>query len=106
MSRALVLGGGGVAGIAWETGVLVGLADEGLDVRNADLVLGTSAGSTVAAQVTSGETFEALFARQLTSAEESGELEAQLDIEGITAMFIRALKRSKTPLELRAAIGE
>ncbi|MCU1401649.1 MAG: hypothetical protein JWN62_4758, partial [Acidimicrobiales bacterium] len=34
MSRALVLGGGGVAGIAWETGVLVGLADEGVDLRN------------------------------------------------------------------------
>ncbi|MCU1390029.1 MAG: patatin [Ilumatobacteraceae bacterium] len=106
MSRALVLGGGGVAGIAWETGVLVGLADEGLDLRSADLVVGTSAGSTVAAQLTSGENFDALFARQLTSAEESGELEAQLDIEGITALFIGALKRSKTPLELRAAIGQ
>lgn len=106
MSRALVLGGGGVAGIAWETGILVGLADEGLDLRHADLVVGTSAGSTVAAQLTSGETFDELFARQLTSAEESGELEAQLDIEGITALFIGALKRSKTPLELRAAIGE
>jgi NTE family protein len=50
--RALVLGGGGGAGNAWEIGVIAGLFDAGLDVTNADLIVGTSAGSTVAAQVT------------------------------------------------------
>jgi NTE family protein len=43
--RALVLGGGGVAGIAWMTGLLIGLADVGQDVTGADLIIGTSAGS-------------------------------------------------------------
>jgi len=42
--RALVLGGGGLSGIAWETGVLAGLAAGGADVTTADYVLGTSAG--------------------------------------------------------------
>jgi NTE family protein len=51
--RALVLGGGGSAGNAWEIGVIAGLFDAGLDVTEADLIVGTSAGSTVAAQITS-----------------------------------------------------
>jgi NTE family protein len=52
--RALVLHGGGSAGNAWEIGVIAGLFDAGLDVTNADLTIGTSAGSTAAAQITSG----------------------------------------------------
>ncbi len=51
--RALVLGGGGSTGNAWLIGVIAGLFDAGLDVTGADLVIGTSAGSTAAAQVTS-----------------------------------------------------
>jgi NTE family protein len=49
--RALVLGGGGSTGNAWLIGVLAGLSDAGLDVTGADLVIGTSAGSTAAAQL-------------------------------------------------------
>ena len=51
--RALVLGGGGASGNAWAIGVIAGLFDAGLDVTQADLIIGTSAGSTVAAQITS-----------------------------------------------------
>src|SRR5665213_466750 len=52
---ALVLGGGGAAGNAWEIGVIAGLAEAGLDMTEvADLVIGTSAGATSAAQVRSG----------------------------------------------------
>ena len=53
-SRALVLAGGGAAGNAWELGLIAGLSDAGVDVSEADLIIGTSAGSTVAAQITSG----------------------------------------------------
>ena len=54
-SVALVLGGGGAAGNAWEIGVIAGLAEAGLDMtQTADLVVGTSAGATAAAQVRSG----------------------------------------------------
>jgi NTE family protein len=49
---ALVLGGGGSAGNAWLIGVIAGLYDAGLDVTKADLIIGTSAGSTAAAQIT------------------------------------------------------
>src|SRR5580700_2469659 len=52
---ALVLGGGGAAGQAWQIGVIAGLAEAGLDLTEAaDLVVGTSSGSTTAAQVRSG----------------------------------------------------
>jgi NTE family protein len=52
---ALVLGGGGAAGNAWQIGVIAGLAEAGLDMTEAaDLVIGTSAGATAAAQVRSG----------------------------------------------------
>jgi NTE family protein len=62
---ALVLGGGGITGIAWEIGVLAGLADAGVDLTGADLVVGTSAGSVVGAQITCGGELGTLFERQL-----------------------------------------
>ena len=58
---ALVLGGGGITGIAWELGILKGLADAGVDLSGADRVIGTSAGSVVGAQVTSGAPLDDLY---------------------------------------------
>ena len=66
--RALVLGGGGASGNAWVIGVIAGLFDAGLDVTNADLVIGTSAGSTAAAQISSITTPSELFAGILADA--------------------------------------
>jgi NTE family protein len=62
---ALVLGGGGITGIAWEIGVVAGLAEAGIDLTSADLVVGTSAGSVVGAQLRSGVDVAALYERQL-----------------------------------------
>lgn len=56
MSRALVLGGGGPLGVGWHAGLLAGLADAGVMLRQADVVVGTSAGSVVGAQLTSDRT--------------------------------------------------
>jgi NTE family protein len=66
--RALVLGGGGSAGNAWEIGVIAGLCDAGLDVTEADLIIGTSAGSTAAAQITSAARPPELLANILAAA--------------------------------------
>ena len=63
--RALVLGSGGITGIAWELGMLAGLAEHGVDLRDADLVVGTSAGSVTGALITSGDDLEELYASQL-----------------------------------------
>jgi NTE family protein len=62
-TRAIVLGGGGVTGIAWETGVLNGLADAGVDLR-ADAVIGTSAGAFVGAVLAGGGDLAAAFDAQ------------------------------------------
>ena len=67
--RALVLGGGGITGIAWELGILKGLADLGIDLTAADRVIGTSAGSVVGAQITTGLTVDELYAEQLRPAD-------------------------------------
>lgn len=50
---ALVLAGGGSTGNAWMIGVTAGLCDGGLLVADADLLIGTSAGATTAAQLAS-----------------------------------------------------
>jgi NTE family protein len=62
---ALILGGGGVTGIAWEIGVPSGLLSAGVDLRSADVVIGTSAGAFVGAAYASGYEIEQLFAEQL-----------------------------------------
>ena len=53
--RALVLGGGGIFFIAWQVGYLNGLRQRGVDLTNAELVVGTSAGALVASIVTAGK---------------------------------------------------
>lgn len=74
--RALVLGAGGVTGVAWEVGILAGLAEAGVDLSAADLFVGSSAGSVVSAMVTSGVDLEELYAGQL--APPVGEVTARL----------------------------
>jgi NTE family protein len=63
--RALVLGGGGVTGVAWEIGMLTGLAAAGADLAGADVLIGTSAGSVVGALVAGGLEPQTLYAGQL-----------------------------------------
>ncbi|WP_222847623.1 patatin-like phospholipase family protein [Nocardioides dongxiaopingii] len=73
-TRGLVLGGGGgITGIAWETGLLWGLAEAGVDLTDAERVVGTSAGSIVGAQVTSSTPLEELYRRQLLAPAELGD---------------------------------
>ncbi len=60
--RAVVLGGGGSTGNAWLIGVVAGLFEAGLDVTTADLTIGTSAGSTAAAQLAGATPAELLAA--------------------------------------------
>jgi NTE family protein len=84
-TRALVLGGGGVTGIAWEIGVLAGLVASGVDLTNANAVFGTSAGSFVGAAVARGYDLEALAADQ--SQPDTGEISVSASQETIAAWF-------------------
>src|ERR1700735_1198031 len=89
--QALVLGGGGVAGIAWMTGVLAGLADAGQDVTGADLLVGTSAGAAGAAAGRGGAAVDALFERQVDPALQAREISVELDMEKFGAEFAALL---------------
>jgi NTE family protein len=104
--RALVLGGGGVAGIAWMTGLLAGLADAGQDATQADLVIGTSAGANVAAQLGSGLPLADLFARQVDPALQSRELLAVIDWEKFAADFQPYLAGASTAADQLRGYGE
>jgi NTE family protein len=96
--RALVLAGGGIAGIAWETGILRGIADTSPQTATAllesDVLLGTSAGSTVAAQVSSGRSLDELYERQTGAA--SAELDPGVSVEAITELFMSAVLQPGT----------
>lgn len=100
--RALVLGGGGLTGVAWETGVLAGLAERGVDLTNADLVVGTSAGSVVGAQLTSGVSLADLYAVQLTAPD--GEIADRMGL-ALTLRYGWTLARSADPVRARVRFG-
>ncbi|MFD2468306.1 patatin-like phospholipase family protein [Amycolatopsis silviterrae] len=106
MSRALVLGGGGVAGIAWTTGVLAGLAEAGQDVTGADVLIGTSAGAAVAAQLGSGLALPRLYARQTEPALRATEIAAEFDAEKFGEDFAAVLREGGTAAEIRRAMGK
>jgi NTE family protein len=87
-----------VAGIAWETGILRGVADEAAGTAKAlldsDVLVGTSAGSTVAAQLGSGLSLDALFDRQ--TAASTAELNPGVGVDEITELFVTAMLTPNT----------
>jgi NTE family protein len=99
---ALVLGAGGVTGVGWEVGLLYGLLEAGVDLTVAELVIGTSAGSVVAAQVCSGTPLAELYERQLKPA--SSELSAKLGA-GTLLRSAWAMLRSRDAVAFRKRMG-
>ena len=93
MTRGLVLAGGGLAGIAWETGLLLGIADEFPDaadtVLRSDVLVDTSAGSAVSAQISSGVGLQELFDRQIAGTVR--EIDPGVGIDEITELFVTAM---------------
>jgi len=75
-ARALVLGSGGATGIAWQAGVIAGMADAGLSLAS-ELVVGTSAGAVVAARLTTGWTPEQLFRASMDASPPDGRFGAR-----------------------------
>jgi NTE family protein len=64
----VVLGGGGIWGAAWMTGIIMGLAERGIDLTQASAFIGTSAGSIVGCQAAHGYSPIELFKRQVEPA--------------------------------------
>jgi NTE family protein len=105
---ALVLAGGGVAGIAWETGVLLGLTEAAPQIADrlaavTTRYIGTSAGSTVAAQLASGTPLTTLFESQVAGT--VPEISVTLDLQSFGAMMAGAVVGAASPEEARQRIG-
>ena len=104
-TRALVLGGGGVVGIAWEAGVLKGLREGGIDPGAADLVVGTSAGSVVGAQLRGGRPLDELYAEQFVPSDGTAERTIGGDVAKLRSIFGRWTRAETMTPELAATIG-
>lgn len=104
-TRALVLGGGGTVGIAWETGILNGLRDAGVAVANADLIIGTSAGSVVGAQVALGMPLEGLLGAQLAPLDEAQEHPIAVDPQYFGAVSQKLALAQEVTADLLVEIG-
>jgi NTE family protein len=105
-SKALVLSGGGITGIAWELGLLLGLKEGGVDVTPANLIVGTSAGSSVGAQITSGLSLKELYLLQLVPIPETKEKPAEFDGGEFRQMMAAAIMSSPDAQTARIKIGE
>ena len=96
-----------MAGIAWETGVLYGIEEEDPGLARAlidsDLVIGTSAGSVVAAQATGGRPLADLYSAQVEGAPH--ELEVELDMDDLILRIAGAVSGATSPADARRAIG-
>ncbi|GAA5122633.1 patatin-like phospholipase family protein [Pseudonocardia adelaidensis] len=103
MGRALVLGGGGITGVAWEIGMLCGLRELGVDLTDAELIVGTSAGALVGAQVATGVDPEQRYAAQL--APPDGEAAAALGRGALVQLVLAAVAGGRDPQRMRARIG-
>lgn len=102
-SRAVVLGGGGATGIAWEVGVLAGLRQSGATLSGADAVFGTSAGAFVGAALASGYDLERLYAEQVRAAEAGPAVAASEDLR--TAWYAAFVQGGGDPRAVGAALG-
>jgi NTE family protein len=100
--RALVLGGGGVTGIAWEIGMVAGLTEAGIDLASADLVVGTSAGSVVGAELLSGVPVEDVYEGQLR--DPTGERADRIGLTAIARLLAASLW-TRDPRRARARLG-
>lgn len=102
---ALVLGAGGVTGTAWETGILHGLAKAGVDLSTADLIVGSSAGAIVGAQLASGLVpVGELYEQQLADPENEKSPAGRLGPVTILR-YARAVMSSRTPEEYGRRLG-
>lgn len=103
-TRALVLGGGGVTGIAWQVGVLAGLQAAGVHLADADAVIGTSAGAFVGAALASGFDLQRLFDSQAATSD--AEVPA-VATEQVMAQWYQAFATGGTDREkVGAAMGQ
>ncbi|WP_417780105.1 patatin-like phospholipase family protein [Stutzerimonas xanthomarina] len=104
--HSLVLSGGGITGIAWMTGLLLGLDEMGVDLRECGKMLGTSAGATVAAQIREDSDLWELYERQVNASKQVQELAPQTRLLRLLPLAIAVLPKLNAPIERTKRIGQ
>jgi NTE family protein len=105
MRRALVLAGGGLVASSWEIGLVTGMADMGLDVRNAELFVGTSAGARVVLELTSGNALEEIYQRRVGPELPPLERSPMVDWVRLRADLAAAKQAGGSPAEILRRYG-
>lgn len=106
--RALVLGGGGAVGVAWETGLVAGLLSSGVDLARADYVQGTSAGSIVGSAIARGVSPQMMYDAQLAAARAPATASAPSappDLSKLISFMMRFPTDAEPSLDLRRELG-
>jgi NTE family protein len=103
MDLALVLGAGGLTGIAWHLGLLAGLRAEGVDLTGADLIVGTSAGAVAGALLAGG--LDPVDAAGLEARLTDADPPVQPDWARGTEVFGLLNDAERDPASIRAAVG-
>jgi NTE family protein len=101
----VVLGGGGIFGVAWMAGLVMGLAERGIDLTAARGFIGTSAGSIVGSQVAHGVSPSELFHRQIEPAKQPTDAPRQ-NGGGLGQLMAMMQRRWESPEARTRAIAE
>ena len=107
--RALVLGGGGPVGIAWESGLIAGLEECGVRLADAERIVGTSAGSVVGAQLAlggSGADLAAAQRQQSARSSERGTKAPGPDLRGLMELMTAKPADAGAELAWRVRVGD
>jgi NTE family protein len=105
MTSGVVLGGGGIAGVAWEAGIVIGLRRAGVDLSSADVIVGTSAGSIVGSHVAFGTDLQALAALPPASPGAGAAAVPAVSLEVILAALAPLFDPGLDPAEARRRVG-
>ena len=105
MRRGVVLGGGGIAGVAWEAGIVIGLRRAGVDLSSADVIVGTSAGSIVGSHVAFGTDLQVLAAMTSAPAEAEAAAVPAVSLEVIISALAPLFDQGLDPVEARRRVG-
>lgn len=97
----MVLGGGGVSAVAWELGVVAALAESGVDLTSADLIVGTSAGALVGAHIAHGADLRQLYQAQLTAPQPASTTASVRNLLRLSWILLR----HRDPLQYRIHVG-
>jgi NTE family protein len=103
--RALVLGGGGLIGVAWEAGLCKGLFERGVDLRDCDAFVGTSAGAITCSRLAAGELPPGLDAPPPKGAHGANVDPSRIDMKALGKAFNKWSQIVRATVEDKREIG-